>query len=373
MGFEFVCTSDALLAVARKIENEPLLAFDLEADSMHHYREKVCLIQISSPTESFVVDPLACPDVSCLKPVFANPSICKIFHGADYDVRSLSRDFGIEINNLFDTMIACQFLGETDLGLAAVLRKRFGVELDKRFQQADWSRRPLTAEMLDYAVKDTTLLIPLYGQLKAELDSKGRSGWVSEECRLLSRVRAAERREDQLFIRFKGASKMTETTLSVLEFLLRFREMEAGRRDVPPFKVLGNETIRLIAERKPATAIELEGISGLSPKLVERYGDALLNAVAAGISVQPEQQPKFPHLPRRKRVPESEARLKNLKLWREGKAEKIGIAPGLIANNALLESLADKSVEKTDLSLFEELKDWQRDEFCSELSAILKA
>src|SRR5512137_1407819 len=113
MGFEFVSTAEGLKEVARRIAGEPLLAFDLEADSMHHYREKVCLIQLSSPAGTFVIDPLASPDISELNPVFANPSICKIFHGADYDVRSLYRDFGIVIHNLFDTMISCQFLGET--------------------------------------------------------------------------------------------------------------------------------------------------------------------------------------------------------------------------------------------------------------------
>ena len=372
MGFEFISTSAGLQGAAKRIEGEPLLAFDLEADSMHHYREKVCLIQISTPTAAFVVDPLACPDISVLKPVFANPFSCKIFHGADYDVRSLYRDFGIEINNLFDTMIACQFLGETEFGLAAVLRRRFGVELNKRFQQADWSRRPISTEMLDYAVKDTTLLIPLYMQLEFELRSKGRWEWVREECELLSKVRASERRDDQLFLRFKGASKMSPPTLAVLENLLRFREMEAERRDVPPFKVLGNEVLKSLAERKPATLAELDGVTGLSPRLIQRYGEALLMVVSDGVSLPLELLPHFPHSPRKKRAPEYEARLKNLKSWREEKSERTGLAPGLIANNALLESIADKSSAQDRELLLGELKQWQRHEFGSELAAILE-
>lgn len=371
MGFEFISTSAGLKDTVRKIEGEPLIAFDLEADSMHHYREKVCLIQITSSTGTFVVDPLACPDIQMLKPIFADSSVCKIFHGADYDVRSLYRDFGIEIHNLFDTMIACQFLGETEFGLAAVLRKRFGVELDKRFQQADWSRRPIPGEMLDYAVKDTTYLIPLYHQLAAELRGKGRFGWVTEECELLSKVRAAERRDDPLFLRFKGASKMSPSTLIVLEKLLRFREMEAERRDVPPFKVLGNEILKVIAERKPLTPAEMDGVTGLSPRLVDRYGAALLKIVADGTSTPPSLQPEYPHFPRTKRTPASEAKLKSLKSWREQKSEKTGLAPGLIANNALLESLADKS-EVYDLqSILPDLKQWQLDEFGSEIGAVL--
>lgn len=371
MGFECISTAAALIDAVRRIENEPLLAFDLEADSMHHYREKVCLIQISSPSASFVLDPLACPDISVLKPVFMNPAVCKIFHGADYDVRSLYRDFGVEIHNLFDTMIACQFLGETELGLAAVLRKRFGAELDKRFQQADWSRRPITSEMLDYAVKDTTLLIPLYHQLEAELLAKGRFAWVREECQLLSKVRAVERRDEPLFLRFKGASNMSPSTLSVLEHLLRFRELEAERRDVPPFKVLGNEVLRGIAERKPVSLTELDSVTGLSPRLVKRYGASILQVVAEGAAIPPDCLPAYPHYPRNKRGVAGEAKLKSLKTWREQKSEKIGMAPGLIANNALLESLADKNETVEPELILNDLKHWQRDEFGSELAAIL--
>lgn len=371
MGFEFIATAAGLKDMAQRIEGEPLLAFDLEADSMHHYREKVCLIQISSPSGTFVVDPLACPDISELKPVFANPSVCKIFHGADYDVRSLYRDFGIEIHNLFDTMIACQFLGESEFGLAAVLRKRFGVELDKRYQQADWSRRPVSTEMLDYAVKDTTLLIPLFQELEVELRAKGRFEWVKEECELLSRVRAAERGDEPLFMRFKGASKLSPQSIAVLEKLLRFREMEAERRDVPPFKVLGNEILRGLAEQKPITIAEMDGVTGLSPRLIQRYGAALLAAVKEGMSVPPGLCPQFPHFQRMKRIPASEAKLKSLKAWRKEKSEKTGLAPGLIANNALLESLADRSVDTDQKVILADLKQWQLNEFGRELATIL--
>ena len=123
--------------LARRLCREPIIACDLEADSLHHYREKVCLLQFSTPDYSALVDPLAVPDLSALIPVMADPQIRKIFHGADYDIRSLHRDFGIQVENLFDTMIACQFLGEKEVGLAAALKKRFGVELDKQFQKAD--------------------------------------------------------------------------------------------------------------------------------------------------------------------------------------------------------------------------------------------
>ena len=207
---------EPLVRLAERLAAEPLVAFDLEADSLHHYREKVCLIQITTPRETVLVDPLAVTELSPLAPVMAARDTRKVMHGADYDIRSLFRDFAIEVNNLFDTMIACQFLGEREVGLAAVLKKRFGVELDKRYQKADWSKRPLTEGMMAYAVQDTSLLIDLYRQLAAELQSGGRLSWVEEESELVSRVRAVSRDHEPLFLRFKGAARMEPRTLAVL-------------------------------------------------------------------------------------------------------------------------------------------------------------
>ncbi|MBI5657279.1 MAG: ribonuclease D [Geobacter sp.] len=373
MTFEMITTTAALERAVTRLTGEPFLACDLEADSQHHYLEQVCLLQIACPGQTYVVDPLACPDLSLLKPIFADPGVCKVFHGADYDVRSLHRDFGITMTNLFDTMIACQFLGEPEVGLAAVLKKRYGAELDKRYQQADWTRRPLSPEMLDYAVKDTSLLIPLYGQLSTELADKGRLEWVREECALLTQVRMAERGDEPLFLRFKGAAKMSPATLAVLEELLRFRDVEAQRRDVPLFKVLGAETLRELAERKPASAVELQGVSGLSSRLVERYGQGLLAAVARGTAVNPSRLPGYPHMARIRRTKAQEAQLKRLKLWREKKASELGMSPGLVANNALLESLVEgeKAASGTGAARISGLKNWQYAAFGEELAELL--
>ena len=369
---KMITTPAALRSAVERLTGEPILACDLEADSQHHYREQVCLLQISIKDKTFLIDPLACPDLSPLAPIFADPGVCKVFHGADYDVRSLYRDFRIEIVNLFDTMIACQFLGEPELGLAAVLKKRFGVELDKRFQQADWTKRPLPAEMLDYAVKDTSLLIPLHRELTAELIAKGRFSWVQEECALLTQVRMTERGDEPFFLRFKGASKMNPSTLAVLEELLKYRDAEAERRDVPQFKVLGTETIRSLAERKPMNLGELPGITGFSPKLVERYGRGVLAAMARGMAVSPERLPCYPYCARQKRTRVQEARLKRLKAWREERAGGLGLAPGLVANNALLELLAEHEPPEMPAGM-PGLKKWQKELFGRELQRILAA
>ena len=168
---DIITTSAALEELCRRLQGEAIVAVDLEADSMHHYREKVCLIQISSARETVLVDPLACSGLAPLGGILADPAVLKVMHGADYDIRSFHRDFGFEVANLFDTMIAAQFLGETEIGLAALLRKRFGVELDKQYQKADWSRRPLEPGMIEYAAKDTAHLIDLYSQIE-ELEKR---------------------------------------------------------------------------------------------------------------------------------------------------------------------------------------------------------
>lgn len=364
-----ITTPSEVTELAIRLSREPLVACDLEADSLHHYREKVCLIQFSVPDFSVLVDPLAVSDLSPLAPVMADPGIRKIFHGSDYDIRSLHRDFGIEVNNLFDTMIACQFLGEKEIGLAACLKKRFGVELDKQYQKADWSRRPLSPEMLAYAVEDTTLLIRFYGEVTAELQEKGRLAWVEEECSVLQGVRVAERKDDPLFYRFKGAAKMAPRSLAVLEELLQFRDQQAQKTDRPPFKVLGNEVLTELATMRPRLASDLKDISGLSDKLVQRFGPGLMAAIARGCTLPADRLPHYPSSPRPVKDPRKEERLKKLKEWRSAKAAELALDPGILANNALLEALAvlpGNADVNASIS-----RRWQRELFAAEVGQVL--
>lgn len=369
---EIVCTSDALLRLVVRLEREKILAFDLEADSMHHYTEKVCLIQVSTEKETTLTDPLPLSDLSPLAPIMADPAIIKVFHGADYDVRSLHRDFRIEINNLFDTMIACQFLGEKEIGLAAALKKRFGVELDKKYQKADWSRRPLSPEMIAYAACDTSMLIPLFRQLESELREKGRLAWVEEECALLTRVRAASRENDQLYLRFKGAAKMSPRSLAVLEELLRYRDEKGRLRDKPPYMIFSGETVRELAEKRPRSLRELAGISGLSPRQAERYGKGILEAVARGCAVSEEMLQAYPRSERPRRDSRQEACIKRLKTWREEKAALMGIDAGVLANNALLEALSGQVPSCMEmLDQIPVMREWQKELFGQEIIAII--
>jgi ribonuclease D len=141
-NYTYIDNNEALKQIEDFFGNEKIIGVDLEADSMFHFQEKVCLIQMASNNTTVVIDPLEISDMSPLKAILENGEIRKVFHGSDYDVRSIYRDYQIEINNLFDTEMASRFLGIPESGLGSVLLKRFGLKVDKSFQKKDWSIRP---------------------------------------------------------------------------------------------------------------------------------------------------------------------------------------------------------------------------------------
>ena len=209
--------TDALENALSDLGKGPL-AIDTEADSLHHYPEKVCLIQLSFGARDYLVDPLAEVSLEPLAERLRDGSIVKILHGADYDLRMLHRGFGVTFTGLFDTMIAARIIGETRFGLAALLEQFFDVPMDKKFQRADWSIRPLTPEMARYAAMDTHYLIPLYDKLVARLEELGRRGWAAEEFERLEQIRTAPRAAaEEGFRRVKGAGKLDRRQLAVEE------------------------------------------------------------------------------------------------------------------------------------------------------------
>jgi len=346
-----IITGQARLAeVAGLISRESEVAVDLEMDSLHHYQEKVCLIQISTRKENWLIDPLELKDLSPLSAPFGNPAIVTVMHGADYDIRSLHRDFGIEVKNLFDTMIASRLIGITDFGLAALLKARFGIELNKKYQKADWSKRPLSAEMCDYAVADTSDLLPLYDQLRAELDEKGRLDWLEEECQLVCQARVNEK-EGPLFLACKGAGKLKGRNLAILEELLQMRNRQARDQDRPSFKIIAAETLLEIAEKRPRNQNDLTAVKGMTPGQIQRYGERIMSAVASGLALPEEDLPHFPRQQRDEPADGTKERIKCLKSWRQEKSRKLGLEPGVLAPNWLLEGVAEanpRTVEALD-------------------------
>lgn len=349
-----------------------IIGVDLEADSLYHYFEKVCLVQIAIGSASYVLDPLALRDLSPLRPVFSDPRIRKVFHGADYDIRSLYRDFQLEVENLFDTHLACKFLGLRETGLEAVLRSRFQVELNKKFQRADWSRRPFSQEMVEYAAMDGRYLIPLARILERELEAKGRLSWVEEECQLLTKVRFTPPSLDPLYLRVKGAAALDPRSLAVLEALLQFRESLAQKTDLPPFKVIGNETLLELAVKKPNDPETLETGKPLSRKQIDRYGPRLLKEIERTMALPDEDLPAYPRQGRPEYSSSVHQRIKVLKKWRDRQANDLEIEPGIFLSNALINTLALNNPRTLqEMEGISGLKRWLGDRFGQEILAAL--
>lgn len=357
---EIIVDSTRLSEVARILAGQRQIAVDLEMDSLHHYREKVCLIQVSTRSESWLIDPLALDDLSPLAAPLADPDVLVVMHGSDYDIRSLHRDFGIEVCNLFDSMIASRFLGITEFGLAALLKARFGIELDKKYQKADWSRRPMSAEMCAYAVADTANLLALHDQLRRELEQCGRLSWLEEECRLVCQARVTEK-DGPLFLYCKGAGKLKSRSLAVLEELLQLRDRQARLLDRPPFKVLSADTLLAIAEAKPRSGAELAAIKGMTPGQISRHGSAILAAVGSALDMPEAKLPRYPRNVKRETSEGATARLKQLKKWREQRGAELGLETGVLAPNWLLEDLAEKRPVDIDaLESIPGMRRWQK-------------
>lgn len=346
--------------MASLISCETEVAVDLEMDSLHHYQEKVCLIQVSTRSESWLIDPLALKDLSPLAAPLGNSKILIVMHGSDYDIRSLHRDFGIEVCNLFDTMIASRLLGITEFGLAALLKARFGIELDKKYQKADWSKRPLPAEMCAYAAADTSDLLRLYDQLRDELNAKGRLAWLEEECRLVCQARVSEK-EGPLFLSCKGAGKLKGRSLAALEALLQLRDRLACELDRPAFKIFSTETLQETAEKRPRSMGDLASIKGMTPGQIQRFGEKMLAAVAAAMALPEHALPRFPRQQREELTDGTKERLKCLKSWRQEESRKLGLEPGVVAPNWLLEGIADANpASLAALDGIAGMRNWQK-------------
>ena len=358
---------------AGRLAKQRIIGVDLEADSMYHFKEKVCLIQIATSNTTAVIDPLQIKNLAVLKPVFRRGDIQKVFHGADYDVRSLYRDFKININNLFDTELACRFLGFKESGLDAVLTKRYNVRLDKKYQRKDWSKRPLPEEMIAYAAADVHYLIPLAKSLQHELKNKGRLSWVREECTYLSKVRPVSNDSGPLFLGFKGAGKLGPRGLAVLEELLHLRKKIARQQDRPLFRIIGNKSIMALAEARPQSIKKLVKTEALGSKQIDRYGNEIISAVKKALQIPARDLPKYP----RKTAPMVPAivakRVKELRRWRDQLANKLKIDPAIICTKALISAIAvQRPNSVSSLTTVKDLKTWQAARFGRDIIDILR-
>lgn len=338
------------------------VAVDTEADSFHHYREKVCLVQLSAGGRHALVDPLSAVNFAPLGGPLQDSARRKLFHGADYDVRLIQRDFGIEVRNLFDTSIAARLTGEEGLGLGALVQKYLGITLDKSHQRADWSRRPLTPELVDYAIADTTHLEALTEILETNARNLGRDTWVEEECGRLESVRWRDRRQDdpEPFRRVKGAASLDPSRLAVLREVWGWREGMAQRRDRPVFRVLRDEILIAIAKAQPKAVSELASLKGFPDYLLRSPAAvALLDAARRGAACAEAEKPQPLSGTRVRLDPAVETKMNDVKAVRDAVAKELALDPSVIASRAVVEEMATRILAGDDPFAVSDLRAWQ--------------
>jgi ribonuclease D len=344
-----------------RISGQQPIAIDTEADSFHSYYDKVCLIQLTANGEDVLIDPLAGLDLDALGRILAERETLKILHGADYDLRILGRDYDFQINNLVDTMICAQLLGEPAIGLAALLKKYLDVELDKSHQRADWARRPLPRPMLEYAAEDTRHLARLASMLRSQLESLGRWEWAREEFERMESIRwNPPEGSGEGWRKLKGASRLDPRGSEILRRLFEWRDGEARSRDVPPFRILANETMLAIARERPRGYGKLGEIKGVSPGGLRRYGNSLLEAVHGALSMPEEELPRRGEAKKWKPDRELDRVVNRLKKVRDEVAQELGIDSSVLAPKHVLTAVAQAKPRTVDeLSSIEPLRRWQ--------------
>ncbi len=355
-----IASQSAFDQLVARLSGEPLVAVDTEAASFHRYHDRVYLVQVSTRQLTAVIDPLAVGDLSGLGRILADPKIEIVLHDADYDLRILDRDYGFRATRLFDTRVAAQLLNEPGIGLAALLEKYFGVRLDKQFQRADWSRRPLSVGMLAYAAADTHYLPSLRDRLHGALDERGRWPWAEEEFGLLEALRWTQPGPaEEGYRRLKGASRLRGKTLTVLRELYAWRDQVGRDMDRALFRVVTNEALLALAQAAPTSMEALRAVGGVSSDLITRRGEQMLAAVERGVAAPPEKPVPYVR-DRTPRDPAAAVRLEQLKEVRNRVAAEVDLAPGLLCPNATLEQIAQRNpTTREELAATPELKRWQ--------------
>ena len=338
----WIRTPEALEMLARELEGAGALAIDTEADSLHHYPGKLCLVQVADARgRGHLVDPLALRDLSPLGRALADPGTLKVLHAADNDLAYLKRLYGVTVVSLFDTAVAARFLGAPALGLEGLLAQYLGVTAVKSRQKDDWSRRPLSPAQEAYALDDVLHLIPLRARLMEELRAIGREQWVAEECAALAALSVPEKATDpDAYMKLKGAKELDARGLAVLRELHAARETLALRLDRPPFMIVGNESLVALAKRLPADNEAILSVPGCTQPVVRRAGSAILEAVARGLALPADQLPTYrgsprPHVPAAVR-----RRAEALRAWRARASKEIGLEPGVLFPQRLIDRLA---------------------------------
>ncbi len=339
------------------------IALDTEGASFHRFLDRIYLLQISTRDRSAIIDPLPIGSPAKLGDLLQSKVVEVVFHDADYDLRLLHQDYGWHVTNIFDTRIASQLLGIKSFGLAALLEQYFDVKLDKKHQRADWSMRPLSPDMLEYAAQDTRFLLQLKDHMKGELDRRGRLHWAKEEFARLEGTRWEAEESMEGFLRLKGARDLSRRELAVLREVANWRDTVAAQLDRATFRVMGNEVLFELARTTPRSVSELAAIKGMPKGILDRAGSDIVAAVRRGNEVPEAELPKFPKGQRWNKDRDFDDRVARLKSVRDAAATRLELDPGVLCSRERLENIARsgaKSVE--ELAAVPDLRRWQIEE-----------
>ena len=356
---ELVQSSSQLDHLAAELCRQTRIAVDTESNSLHAYRERVCLIQFSTAETDYLVDPFAFTDLQILGPIFANPKIEKVFHAAEYDLICLRRDYGFAFASLFDTMQAGRILGRKLAGLDRLIEEKFGLKVNKRFQKADWGARPLSRDLILYARLDTHFLLPLRDMLKEELEAKGFWPLAQEDFWMACQSNGSKAKSElPTWSRFSNRQDLNLRDLTVLNELLAFREQVAAHLDRPPFKVLEDSRLLEIAKTKPSTISELE--VELTSRQIQNWGNSILAAVQRGmqnplVKRQPLERPDEAYI----------KRLEKLKNWRKKVAAEMDVESDVVLPRSLLLALAEAGPQEVDRVL--KFSPWRLEHFGAQI------
>jgi len=353
-------------AAVRNFAGCRILALDIEcASGLHHYGKRVCLMQMAAGEDNYVIDVLADLNLDPVRVLLEDPAVEVVMHDADFDMRSLDRDYGWHPKNIFDTLIAARLSGHRKFGLGSLLEEYFGVKVSKRFQRADWMRRPLTDEMLQYAAADVHHLLELRDVLERKLVKLGRIEWARKRFARREGIRY-ERDLRPLYARVKGAREALDGRgLAVLKELAEVREQIARERDLPPFKIASDQALVDLARRPPKSPGELKKRRGFHPCLRGAASRSIMKALTTGQRSPRLTWPLSPKRVRRRTV--SSDLIDKLKSWRDETARSLDLEPDLIltmdsikrlaSGEALDEVLSDESLAKSgESSLMKSLR-----------------
>ncbi len=365
-----VADKDSLGRFVHALALDPVVAIDTESNSLYAYRERVCLIQFSTLAADYIVDPIRLPDLSSLAPFFANPDQQKVFHDAGSDLVCLRRDYHFEFANIFDTMSAARTLGWPQVGLAAILGTHFGVKMNKKYQRADWKRRPLAPEQLDYAQLDTHYLVALRDRQLQELTESGRWPEAHEEFVRLARLRGDSDNAGPgppAFWRVKGARDLSPAQAAILEALFAYREQEAECMDRPPFKVMGEATLIELTRRAPSRSEDLQSLPGMTPAQIHRHARGVLRAIQQGLHAPAQHAPQA-----NRESDDVRDRYDRLHTWRKEKARGRGVESDVILPRTALWDLA-RHAPRThgELAHIMDFGPWRRETYGDEILAVL--